>query len=395
MLSQKENNDYNLISQTKNRFLYLLLIIAMFAAAFVIRCYRITEPDIYNHPARQYHSYNIARTFFHLNNEQVEDWRRELAEAKYKNLDLKEPPLFEYIVAKTYLLANNEYLWIPKIYSISFWLIGGVLLYRLLIRFVTPLSAMLALAYYLFSPFGFFTSRSFQPESLMTMFFIASILMIYRYFEKPSTKLLILSIIVSTATILIKFIPLFPIFTAFLFMSFSKHNKDKMLFIKKSFVFLLITALPSLVYYSYMYLYTGAIRSAATCIFLPGLLISSFFWEGWLHMFGVTIGLIAAVGSMAGMIILKNKRAKTLLAGLWIGYFIYGLIFSYTTATHDYYQILLAPIAALSIAPVCQHTIKGYQTTLNHLSEIMAIVFGRPCDSYTAAVIVLSKKHQT
>jgi Dolichyl-phosphate-mannose-protein mannosyltransferase len=360
MLFQEENYDRNLISHTKNRFLYLFLIIAIFAAAFGIRCYRITEPDIYNHPVRQYHSYNIARTFYHLNNEQVEDWRRELAEAKYKNLDFKEPPLLEYIVAKTYLLADDEYLWIPKLFSISFWLIGGILLYRLLVRFAAPLSAILALAYYLFLPFGFFVSRSFQPESLMTMFFIASVLMIYRYFEKPSTKRLILSALVSSAAILIKFIPLFPISTAFLFMSFSKHNKDKTPFIKKSFVFLLITALPSLLYYSYMYFNSGPIHSAATSIFLPDLLISSFFWKGWLHMFGVTIGLIAAACSMAGMVILKSKRAKTLLAGLWIGYFVYGLIFSYTTATHDYYQVLLAPIAALSIAPVCQHIIKSF-----------------------------------
>jgi hypothetical protein len=76
-------------------------------------------------------------------------------------------------------------------------------------------------------------------------------------------------------------------------------------------------------------------------------------------MFGITAGLFAGVCSLAGIIMLKNKMAKTLLIGLWVGYFIYGFLFSYTTATHDYYQVLLAPIAAVSIAPVCQYVIRN------------------------------------
>lgn len=360
MLSHKENKNFNLTPQTKNRLLYSSIIIILFLAAFGIRCYRITEPEFYNHPVKQYNSYDIARTFYRLGNIQVTDWQQDLAEAKYKTLNLKEPPLFEYIVAKTYNLANGEYLWIAKLFSISFWLIGGVLLYLLLIHFVTPASAILALTYYLFLPFGFFTSRSFQVESLMTMFFIASLLAIYRYFEKPSSKQLILSAFISAVAILIKFIPLFPISIAFLFLSFSKSNGNKKLFIKESFIFFAITVLPALAYYSYMYFNTGSLHSAAISILRPHLLISSFFWKGWLHMFGSTIGLVAALCSVAGMITLKAKIPKTLLAGLWIGYFIYGPIFSYTTATHDYYQILLVPIASLSIAPVCQHIVKAF-----------------------------------
>lgn len=316
----------------------------------------------------------MARTFYYLNNEQVENWQRKLAETEYKKLRFKEPPLFEYIVAKTYLLTDGEQIWVPRLFSTLFWLLGGVLLYRLLIHFIAPGAAILSLAYYLFLPFGFFISRSFQAESMMIMFFIASILTIYRYFEKPSTRRLILAAFVSSVAIVIKFIPLFSISTAFIFLSFSKNNKNKLLFIKESFVFLLIAVLPSLVYYSYISMNAGPLRSAANSIFLPHLLISSFFWKGWLHIFGITIGLIAVAWSIAGIIMLKNKIAKTLLAGLWIGYLVYGLIFSYTSATHDYYQVTTVPIAALSIAPVCQYIIKAFTKLSQKWQLLLAFI---------------------
>jgi dolichyl-phosphate-mannose-protein mannosyltransferase len=338
----------------KQKLLRLAILIVLFSTAFLVRCYKIGQPELNFHEAKQCWSYDITRMFYYEHAKSIQSWQKDIAKHKLEKIAFKEPPILEYLISKVYLLVKAEYFWIPKLFSISFWLIGGLFLYQILIRLTAFGPAAAALAFYLFLPFGFFISRSFMPEPFMTMFFIAGILAIYRYFEKPSTKRLLVSALVSAVAILIKFFPLFPITIAFLFLSFFTNRKNKMRLVKESFIFLTIAVLPSLLYYPYMYFNSRFLHSAATTIFLPELIITSFFWKGWIHTLGMTIGLIAATISLAGVFMQKNKKAKTLLAGLWLGYFIYGLLFSYTTATHDYYQVLIVPIATLSMIPVCE-----------------------------------------
>jgi hypothetical protein len=48
----------------------------------------------------------------------------------------------------------------------------------------------------------------------------------------------------------------------------------------------------------------------------------------------------------------KKGLSRTLLIGLCIGYFIYGLVFTHHMVTHDYYQLQLIPVIALSLGPI-------------------------------------------
>ena len=60
-----------------------------------------------------------------------------------------EPSIVEKIVAITYLLLGGEVLWVSRIYTSLFWLIGGVALYDLARRMTSFGGALVALAYYL------------------------------------------------------------------------------------------------------------------------------------------------------------------------------------------------------------------------------------------------------
>ena len=42
--------------------------------------------------------------------------------AQQDEIDLLEPPLFEIFVAQFYRLIGTEALWIPRLFSIVFWL---------------------------------------------------------------------------------------------------------------------------------------------------------------------------------------------------------------------------------------------------------------------------------
>jgi hypothetical protein len=53
-------------------------------------------------------------------------------------------------------------------------------------------------------------------------------------------------------------------------------------------------------------------------------------------------------------VFVAKRRAMAFLSGLWAGYFVYGMIFAYHITTHDYYQLPLIPIVALSLAPVAE-----------------------------------------
>ena len=52
-----------------------------------------------------------------------------------------------------------------------------------------------------------------------------------------------------------------------------------------------------------------------------------------------------------GIFLARDKISRSLLIGMWAGYIIYGFNFPFHFITHDYYQLPLLPIAAISIAP--------------------------------------------
>ena len=67
---------------------------------------------------------------------------------------------------------------------------------------------------------------------------------------------------------------------------------------------------------------------------------------------GVT-GFTPFFVALLGVLIVTGP-AKKLLMGLWIGYVLYGLTFAYHISSHDYYQLFLIPIVAISLAPVVE-----------------------------------------
>jgi hypothetical protein len=51
-----------------------------------------------------------------------------------------------------------------------------------------------------------------------------------------------------------------------------------------------------------------------------------------------------------GTLVIKDKRFRAMGLSIFIGYFLYGLVFTYHIVTHNYYQIPLTPAIALGLA---------------------------------------------
>ena len=95
-----------------------------------------------------------------------------------------------------------------------------------------------------------------------------------------------------------------------------------------------------------------ALRGAIVTIIYPKILLTLSFWTGWITQIGKVTGIIPFIIGIILFFTIKKKESKVIISGLFIGYIFYGLILSYTTATHDYYHLVLFPITALMLGQI-------------------------------------------
>jgi len=193
-----------------------VILVVSFIVAAAVRLYNIDAAKLYFYATRPYYSFCIARHFYYEGTESIPDWKRDIAAINKEALDDKEPPLTEYLVSRIWRACRSENHWAPSFVCSIFWLIGGIFVFLIAKKYTTVVAAAIATAFYLLCPFGIVMSRSFQPESLMTMMFLAGIYTIFNYYEKPSTKRLFIMAIVSGLAILAKVLVIFPIWAAFI-----------------------------------------------------------------------------------------------------------------------------------------------------------------------------------
>jgi hypothetical protein len=79
-----------------------------------------------------------------------------------------------------------------------------------------------------------------------------------------------------------------------------------------------------------------------------------------------------------------------LLLGLWGGYLLFGLTFTYHIHTHDYYSLQLVPVVALSLAPAAAAAMKRLgQTGLRSLGGALIVAV-----SVSAFVLAAAEQRQ-
>ena len=324
-----------------------LLLLCIFAAALGVRLYNADSPPMDFHPIRQYRSYLLARAIYDAPPGTVSESDRDIALAAKPAL--LEPPITEYIASFFYRIFGGESFIIPRSMSIVFWLIAGIFIYLLAKDLISPDGGIISAAFFLFLPYAVRASRSFQPDPLMIMMFTASIFAVYKYYERPSGNRLAAACIVAAIAVLVKPVCLFPIFGAFFMTRIPERNIRKIFLSKDLYIFTAACVLPTLIYYGYGIYSAGMLKNQAGFTFMPELLKEPFFWKGWLKMITRVVGLWPIALSLIGIILLSTNTKRFFVIGLWAGYFIHGLYFTFHIHTHDYYQLILIPIVALSL----------------------------------------------
>lgn len=324
---------------------------ALFVAALGIRLYGINTSQFDFHPIRQYRAMLIAQSYYYDNLTAVPEWKRRVSSISAEREGRLEPPILERAAAFGFQLTGGQRLWIPRLISIGCWLIGGIFLYQIAIRIGNPDSALFATAFHLFLPFGVLASRSFQPDPLMIMLQLLSIYLMLRYFDQPTWSRLASTASAAAAAILVKPVALFVVFFVFVALSLLHHRRMRTV-VTTSILFAIGAVLPAALYYLPGLMGTAALANQAESSFQPSLLLTTSYWQQWPRQVRVVVGFTPFVGALLGLTMIVTAQTRMFLMGLWGGYVMFCLVFTYHIHTHDYYHLQLVPIVALSLGPI-------------------------------------------
>ncbi|MDI6770466.1 MAG: glycosyltransferase family 39 protein [Anaerolineales bacterium] len=323
----------------------------LFVLALGIRLFDLTDPPNDFYMVRQYRSALIARGMYYQTLTDVPDWKREMAVAQWKSEALIEPPLMESLVALTYRVTG-ERLWIARIYSSLFWLLGGVALFLLAGEMNLRAAGVVALAYYLFLPFGVIASRTFLPDPLMTALIVWALWALYRWEARRTGSAALLAGALTGLAILVKSVAVFPLLGAAAGLVLSRGALKRIILDKQVWAVAGLTALPNVLFYIYGLFILGTLGDQFAFRFFPDMLRDPGFYVSWVFTAGGLVGFEVLLIALVGVLVAQRSAQRGLLIGLWISYLIYGLAFPYHFITHNYYHLPLIPIVAIGLLPI-------------------------------------------
>lgn len=337
---------------TQNTVFRRITILILLLMGMGIRLLDLTDPPLDIHPTRQLHSALMARgMYYQVSTERIEDWKVKTAVQQWKREAVIEPPVMENLTAYLYRIAGREHLWIPRILSSLFWVLGGLAIYMLAASLTNADGGITALIFYLFQVYGVMASRSFQPDPLMVGLLCYAWWAFLRYIQNPGWKWAILAGVFSGAAIYIKNVSVFFIALPFIVLLI---RKDLRLIIKDTKVWLIaaLSILPAILYIIYGTFIAGYLGQQFSFRIFPNLWVDISNYSRWMGQIKDTAGIPSLALGFLGLFLFSRSESRKMVFGLWAGYLVYGFTFAYHIGTHDYYQLPFIPVLALSIAPI-------------------------------------------
>jgi len=334
-----------------NRTLLAGVVAGILLLGLAIRLYDLTDPPFDFHATRQFRAALIARGMFYGSWDEAPEPERSIAVAQGSREPLIEPPIFEWLVSRIYLLTGGASLWIPRALSAVFWLLGGTAVFALARNLASLSGALIALVYFLFLPFGMLASRSFQPDPLMAALIAGAAWALYRWVRAPGWRPAVLAGILTGLAILTKAVAVFPLGFGALFLLASGSGLKHTARDPRAWTVAGLALLPVAGWYANGLFVSGFLRGQESFRFFPQYWTDPAFYIRWVETVAGICGFVVLIAGLIGIFLVRDRAGRGLLAGLWTGYIVYSLVFPYHTLTHDYYQLLLIPIAGVSIAP--------------------------------------------
>lgn len=332
-----------------------VIVIVILLSGFTTRMFDLTDPPLDYAAARQLRSAMIARGIYYSKLDDVSEIEADIARKQQIIHGMIEPEIIENISAVTYRLIGEEKIWIARIYSSLFWVLGGLALYSLTRGMVSDDGAIVALIYYLFAPFGLVASRTFQPDPLMTAAIVTAWMAFYHWYKSSSWKWAILSGLTAGLAMFIKSTSVFFLLIGMAVIVLTKRKVLETIKDLQVWVIALLSAVPVLAYNIYGIFILGELESQLKGRFFPQMWNDINFYVQWKNAISNVSGhLIILLIGLFGLLLIKNKKDLSFLLGIWVGYLLYGLGFSYHISTHYYYTLPVIPLLAVSLGAVAE-----------------------------------------
>ncbi len=334
--------------------LRLLAALLLFACGLLIRLYDLTDLPLDFHPTRQLVSALKARGMYYQGRADVPEWQRKFAVQQWRSKAEIEPEIVERLAAFAYRFTGEQ-LWLGRLLSILFWLVGGFFLYRLALRLAGETGSLFALGVYLLLPYAVTASRSFQPDPLMVMLILAFWWAADRWGQEPELAgRAALAGLLGGLAILVKFPAAFFVVAGGLGVLWGRGLLPQALRKPGLWVMALLGALPGLLYLVYGIFIAGFLARQFGGRFIPSLLVSPSYYLSWMATLDHVLGLVLLALALTGLFLYRERSARLFMLALWGGYLLYGLYFDYHIWSHDYYNLPLIPLAALSLSPLAE-----------------------------------------
>jgi hypothetical protein len=334
-----------------SRLVLTISLLLLFGLGFAIRLYDLTDLPLDFHPTRQLFSAIKARGMYYQNLPDAPEWKKNLAVQMWKTKVTIEPEILPRLAAFFYQFTGEE-LWVPRLLSSVFWLIGGIFVYLLGSGLVSTDGAIFSLAVYLFAPYGIFASRSFQPDPMMVMAILAFWWLVWKWADQPSWRWAILAGLLGGFAIFIKLVAAFFVVGGALGALAGRMHVRKMIQEAQLWVMAALGLMPGIIWAFYGYYIAGFLKNEFTGNFIPVLLVSPAFYLQWQTNVAIVAGSLSVTLGLLGFFLVIKPSSRLMMASIWISYLVFGLYFNYHISTHDYYSLPLIPIVAISLAPV-------------------------------------------
>lgn len=356
------------------RWLFVTVLALLFGLGLGIRLYDLTDLPLDFHPTRQLLSALKARGMYDQTASDIPDWQRRMAIQQWKTKAEVEPEVFERLVAFTYRFTG-EHLWIPRIYSSVFWVVGGVFLFLLSRDLISTDGAVIATAYYLFFPYSVIASRSFQPDPLMVMLIIMSWWAVMGWTKSQTWGWALLAGLLGGLAIFIKFVAAFFVIGAALGAAFGRFTLRGLVRDAQVWAMAALGILPPASYLFYGIVLHGFLGRQFGGRFIPALLFSPLNYAQWAAEANLAAGGVAIMLGLLGLFFVRDRNVRIFLLWMWGAYALFGLFFDYHVATHDYYHLPLIPLVAVSLAPLADRLfVQLTELTAQRWTRLAALV---------------------
>jgi 4-amino-4-deoxy-L-arabinose transferase-like glycosyltransferase len=352
----------------------IYIVVLLLIVGFSLRLYDLTDLPLDFHPTRQLLSLIKARGMYYATLSNIPEEQRQFAIDQWHSKTTFEPELLERLAVFTYRFTGEQ-VWIARIYSSLFWMIGGIFLYRLAHDLVSENGALLSLTLYLFLPYGVFASRSFQPDPLMLALTIAFWWTVQCWSRNPASwTFAILAGLFGGLAILVKFVAAFFVIGGGVGALLLRGEPIRETVRRPQvWVMTVFGILPGVSWVVYGVYITDFLSKKFEGRFIPALLVNPAFYLSWMSMLNMVLGGTLIALALLGLFF---YRQRIFIASLWMAYFIYGIFFDYHISTHDYYSLIIVPIAALSLAPFADLILPQASSRLSKIFLLFIFCFG-------------------